>query len=46
MGVFQKIWVRDFPQLPKDYVEFQEKAEKDIEAITYYVTKKLTDIKF
>lgn len=41
-----KIWVRDFPQLPKDYVEFQEKAEKDIEAITYYVTKKLTDIKF
>lgn len=41
-----KDWVRDFENLPKDYTEFQDKAEKDIQAITYYVTKKLTDIKF
>lgn len=41
-----KVWIQNFPNLPKDYVDFQGKAEKDIEAVTYYVTKKLKEIKF
>lgn len=41
-----KAWIQSFPNLPRDYVDFQGKAEKDIEAVTYYVTKKLREIKF
>ncbi len=41
-----KKWVDNVENLPDAYAKFQEKAEKDIEAVTYYVTKKLTDIKF
>lgn len=41
-----KTWGENIRNLPNVFIEFQEKAEKDIEAVTYYVTKKLTDIKF
>lgn len=32
--------------LPEEYGDFLEKGKKDIEALTFYITKKLKDIKF
>ena len=33
-------------EVPAAYIEFQQKSRKDIDALTYYVTKKIGDIKF
>ena len=39
-------WEEAVSGLPEEYIEFQEKGQKDVEALTYYVTKKISDIRF
>ena len=39
-------WGETVSDLSEEYNEFQEKGRKDVEALTYYVTKKVSDIRF
>lgn len=39
-------WIGNAEGLSEEYIEFQEKGKKDVEALTYYITKKISDIKF
>ena len=39
-------WIEQAEGLPEEYTEFQEKGKKDVDALTYYITKKISDIRF